>query len=169
MKLALVGASAFSAATVVATALLAATAQATIERAIHMTTAGNSAEIGHHARWNANCDAAPAPRVTLEQPPGHGIVCVSPGPIQPVISRSGAALNCVGKTVQGIHVVYSPHAAFAGVDTLRYGLDAPEGHVSRDVSITVQGKGQTTLTPTSSSSSDVQGPGPMPECPRPVS
>lgn len=149
--------------------LFAARSQAAVERVTHVTTAGKAAEIGHHARWNANCDSAAAPRLSIEQPPAHGRLCVVPGPIRPVMSRSGVGLNCVGRTIEGVHVVYSPHAAFTGIDTLRYGLDAPEGHVSRDVSIMIEPAGGSPASATTAVTGDVQDPGPMPECPHPVS
>ncbi len=154
---------------VCAATLWAAVALAATESATNSTTAGEAAEIGHHARWNTKCESLAAPRVTIEQPPGHGRVCLSEGPVQPEMSRSGVALNCVGKTVQGLHVVYSPHREFTGVDTLRYGLDAPEGHVSRDVSIVIR-PAPGSFEPGLAAGAEVQAPGPMPECPpRPVS
>src|ERR1700743_3648050 len=86
-------------------------------------TAGEPSEIGHHARWDDTCEALDAPRLTIERAPSHGNICVSRGPVELVVSRSHAGLRCIGKSIKGVHVIYSPRAGFTGVDTVRYGLD----------------------------------------------
>jgi hypothetical protein len=128
------------------------------------TTAGEPSEIGHHARWDDTCEALDAPRLTIERAPSHGNICVSQGPVDVVVSRSHAGLSCIGKSVKGLHVIYSPRSGFTGVDTVRYGLDVPEGHVSLEVSIVIQ-PGRMKPSPVATSlTGNAQSSGPMPEC-----
>jgi len=127
--------------------------------------AGTPAAIGHHARWDDACEALEAPRITIERAPAHGNVCINRGEVNLVISRSRAGLRCIGKSVSGVHVVYSPLSGFTGTDTIRYGLDVPEGHVSLEVSIVIQ-PGRASASPiATSTASEIQPSGPMPECP----
>lgn len=128
-------------------------------------TAGAPSEIGHHARWDDTCEALDAPRITIERAPVHGNVCIYRGNVNLVVSRSRAGLRCIGRSIPGVHVIYNPQSGFTGTDTIRYGLDVPEGHVSLEVSIVIQ-PGRTTASPIAASTSDdVQPSGPMPECP----
>jgi len=127
--------------------------------------AGAPSEIGHHARWDDACEALEAPRITIERAPTHGNVCINRGDVNLVISRSRAGLRCIGKSISGVHVIYSPRSDFTGTDTIRYGLDVPEGHVSLEVSIVIQ-PGRSSASPIAASTvTDVQPSGPMPECP----
>jgi hypothetical protein len=125
--------------------------------------AGEPSEIGHHARWDEACEALEAPRLTIERAPNHGNICVSRGPVELVVSRSHAGLNCIGKSIKGVHVIYSPRLGFTGVDTVRYGLDVPEGHVSLEVSIVIQ-PGKMRAPVATSLTGDAQSSGPVPEC-----
>lgn len=136
-----------------------------IEHVLRQSRAGEPAEIGHHARWNASCAALDAPRLTIERAPDYGRLCVNKGQVQLVVSRSSAGQSCIGRSINGVHVVYIPRSGFTGTDTLRYALDVPEGHVSLEVSITV-GSGTMKSSPSSTSvMSNTQPSGPIPECP----
>ncbi len=146
-------------------AIAAAASPAVTEYATREAIAGEPSEIGHHARWNATCEALESPLLTVERAPSHGSVCVSKGEVSVVLSRSGRALSCIGKTISGVHVIYHPQSSFSGSDTIRYGLDVPEGHVSFEVSIVIK-LGRMKSSPVSTSTIDAaQSSGPMLECP----
>ncbi len=146
-------------------AIAAAASPAVTEYATREAIAGEPSEIGHHARWDTACEALDAPRLTVERAPSHGSVCVSTGEVQLVVSRSNVGLSCICKSVNGVHVVYHPQSGFTGSDTIRYGLDVPEGHVSFEVSIVIK-LGRMKSSPVSTSTIDAAQPsGPMLECP----
>ena len=109
-----------------------------VETASYMTPSGVSSLIGEHARWNDMCRAFDAPPVTLERAAIHGSICVRHDLIAPVQSRSGRAVNCIGRRLNGVLIIYRPQANFVGTDSVRYGLDFPEGRVSREINIDIQ-------------------------------
>jgi hypothetical protein len=127
--------------------------------------AGTPSEIGHHARWDDSCEALEAPRITIERAPSHGNVCINKGDVNLVISRSRAGLKCIGKSIPGVHVIYNARSGFTGTDTMRYGLDVPEGHVSLEVSIVIQAGRASSSPIATSAAGETQPSGPMPECP----
>ena len=87
------------------------------------------------------------------------------GDVNLVISRSRAGLECIGKSIPGVHVIYNARSGFTGTDTMRYGLDVPEGHVSLEVSIVIQAGRASSSPIATSAAGESQPSGPMPECP----
>lgn len=148
-----------------ALAIAAAAVPSVTEYVAQEAFAGEPSEIGHHARWDLVCEALAAPRLTLERAPGHGRICVSKGDVRLVVSRSHAGMNCIGKSIEGVHVIYSPRSDFAGIDTVRYGLDVPEGHVSFEVSIMIKLGRMKSSSVSTAAGDDARPPGPIPECP----
>ena len=123
------------AAAVAATIAFAATQ---FETATYAISGSVASVIGEHARWNEACRALDAPLVTLERAAGHGAVCIRHDVITSIQTRSGRAANCIGRRLNGVLVIYQPRPGFSGADSLRYGLDFPEGHVSREIVIEIQ-------------------------------
>ena len=125
------------AAMIAATVAVAATQ---FESANYEVTSGVSSVIGEHARWNELCRALDAPLVILERASLHGSICVRHDLVTSIQTRSGRAANCIGRRLNGVLIVYRPKPGFSGTDTLRYGLEFPEGVVSREISIDIQAR-----------------------------
>ncbi len=117
-----------------------ASAASQFETVSYEIASGVPAVIGEHARWNELCRALDAPPVILERPAVQGSVCVRHDLITSIQTRSGRAANCIGRRLNGVLVIYRPRPGFSGTDTLRYGLDFPEGRVSREITIDIQAR-----------------------------
>ena len=127
--------------------------------------------IREHAAWNMDCQAVPYPAVRLEQPPRYGTVCARAADITIRTMYAGTEAQCIGRTVQGLRLIYVPRPGFTGSDRLQYSVQYPSAR--RSVSVTVNvGAGRGMMLPTGTVGAGPeagQAPGPVPPCEAPVS
>jgi len=96
---------------------------------------GRELVINQHAWWNHDCSMWDIPHVYLEKAPGLGEVCVRVAAVKVRQNASGGGTRCIGRTVQGVQIVYHVQRGSAGADDLRY--VAQFGINRRTISVTI--------------------------------
>jgi hypothetical protein len=87
------------------------------ERTLRRTTdAGTELRVYGYTRMETGCRPGEPPRIVLLHPPAHGTVATRPGPSTIREVREGTSAACVGMTVPGIHVWYTPAPGYHGTD-----------------------------------------------------
>jgi hypothetical protein len=125
--------------------------------------------IREHAGWDHNCDAAPHPSILLDEAPLHGQVCAEIDNIKIRSMYYGTQLQCIGREVRGISLIYRPYPGYTGADGIRYSVQYPSERRSVSVSVTVIPEQQVVRRAMPSSvavpAPDArQAPGPVPGC-----
>jgi hypothetical protein len=72
-----------------------------------------------HAHWDANCHALEVPRIDITKQPAHGTVDVAEGDF-PVRRKRLGNSPCIGITVHGAGLYYTPAVGYRGADVLAY-------------------------------------------------
>jgi hypothetical protein len=130
--------------------------------------AGHEMTLGGHVRIDRNCLSIGVPKINLEQPPAHGVLCQRPGdvPLQYLVGNTPS--DCLGRKVAGVRVVYRPHDGYVGKDEARYTVSFPHSQVNVDVDLTIVPDDRPAigeaLSPVGAPAEDMQKPGPMPVC-----
>jgi hypothetical protein len=96
------------------------------------TIAGRDVRIAVHSHWNADCTPAGDPEIVLHARPKHGLVSFRPQTA--VVTHSRFGVSCIGKTLPGIGVWYTPDQGFTGRDWFDYDIVSRQ-HVARDTAI----------------------------------
>ncbi len=126
--------------------------------------------IREHAAWNRDCKAIPYPVVRLDRPPRHGAVCARVTDITIRTMYTGTEVQCIGRVVQGVRLIYFPQPGFAGSDRLRYSVQYPSVRRSVAVRVTVGAEAVALPADTVGAVPETgQAPGPVPPCAMPVS
>ena len=125
--------------------------------------------IREHAGWNRDCDAIAHPALFLDEPPRHGRVCVRVENIKIHSMFIGTELQCIGRVVRGVQLIYRPDAGYAGDDGLRYIIQYPLARraVSVFVTMAAAAPGGPSAAPsglTAPMPEIQQSPGPVPVC-----
>ena len=100
-----------------------------IEDTLHRVIAtGQEAVIRTYASWNSStCDPNPPPHVVLHSQPQHGTVTIRPGMSTIRLVREGRSKACLGVTIPGTVVAYTPSPAFRGADGFDYTITSANG------------------------------------------
>jgi hypothetical protein len=121
---------------------------------------------------NKDCASLEPPRINLDQPPIHGVVCLrrTDYTIRWVCSNRSA--HCVGRKANGVSVVYLPRHGYIGADTLVYTVHMSPGPVTFNTSLTIEpdappspGASAVPADISAPAGDTPQSPGPIPMCP----
>jgi hypothetical protein len=64
--------------------------------------AGHEMTLGGHVRIDRNCLSIGVPRIDLEQPPAHGIMCLRPADVPLQYLVGNAPSSCLGRKAAGV-------------------------------------------------------------------
>jgi hypothetical protein len=100
-----------------------------IEDTIHrVISAGREAVVWDYASWNSStCAPNPPPQVVLHSQPQHGTVTIRPGMSTIRLVREGKSKACLGVTIPGTVVAYTPSPTFRGTDGFDYTITSVNG------------------------------------------
>jgi hypothetical protein len=84
------------------------------------TSPGREVRIFIYTRYNEDCSPAGDPHIVLRSAPAHGSVTFRPETA--VVNHSRFGPVCIGKTLPGIAVWYTPNAAYVGADKFGYDI-----------------------------------------------
>jgi hypothetical protein len=82
------------------------------------TIDGRDVRVSTYTHYNADCSPAGDPDIVLHNKPAHGVVSFRPQTTAVRHSRFGAV--CIGKTLPGLAVWYTPDKGFSGADQFDY-------------------------------------------------
>jgi hypothetical protein len=98
------------------------------ERTLRRTTeAGTELRVYGYTRMESGCRPGEPPHIVLLHPPAHGTAATRPGPSTIREVREGTSAACVGMTVPGIHVWYTPAPGYHGTDQFDWNVISPAG------------------------------------------
>ena len=83
-----------------------------------VTGQNETVRIGSHASWDTNCQGGPA-RVEIVAQPQHGHLSAQDGPIT-VTRVDRGSRRCLGQSIMGRVVFYTPQPGFVGLDQFYY-------------------------------------------------
>jgi hypothetical protein len=157
---------------VIAPYLMPPPAQAGEEQLVKAGAVDRPLLVREHAAWNMDCRAVPYPMLRLERPPRHGAVCARVTDVAIRTMYTGTELQCIGRVVQGLRLIYFPQPGFTGNDRLQYSVQYPS--IRRRVSVTVSvgartGAAMLPLDTVGAVPDTGQPPGPVPFCAASVS
>jgi hypothetical protein len=100
-----------------------------IEDTLHrVIAAGQEAVIRNYGSWNSStCAPNPPPQVVLHSQPQHGTVTIRPGMSTIRLVREGKSKACLGVTIPGTVVAYTPSPTFRGTDGFDYTITSVNG------------------------------------------
>ena len=100
-----------------------------IEDTLHRVIApGQEAVIRNYSSWNSStCAPNPPPQVMLRSQPQHGTVTIRPGMSTIRLIREGKTKACLGVTIPGTVVAYTPSPGFRGTDEFDYSITSTNG------------------------------------------
>ncbi len=102
-------------------------------------TAGHELVVRTYASWNrSNCAPNPPPQIVLNGQPLHGMARVRPGTSTITRIREGGSASCVGITMPGTTVAYTPDGRFAGQDVFDYTVTSVNGVYHDTVTVDVR-------------------------------
>lgn len=81
------------------------------------TSAGRAVLVRHYGSWDKDCRAKEAPQIEVTEAPSHGTVSTRANTSKITEVRLGGE-QCLGHSVAGIAVYYTPQAGFRGIDNL---------------------------------------------------
>jgi hypothetical protein len=131
--------------------------------------ADHEVSILSYARSNQECDGIEPPKLYLDKPPEHGVVCFRPSQVRLQNTVVGNLTQCLGRKIRGVTIVYRSATKYRGSDEIRYTVIFPELSHHVDVDLTVE-PDQSNVSDTSLR--EINGPaeegsqsqGPMPAC-----
>lgn len=95
-------------------------------------TPGQEARVQSYAFWDTKtCTQNGTPQITVLNQPQHGTVAIRPGTSTISRVRDGGQTYCVGTTLPGTVVAYTPAAGFRGTDQFDYNITNPGQPSSR--------------------------------------
>ena len=126
---------------------------------------------GYFRDLRENCETKELPEIDLTIPPKGGTVCLRlvMTPVKNI--WNGKNQHCIGKSVQGVWVIYLPSGNFRGLERLQFTAkvgQAPSLTRTYEANITV-GPSEQTAVDASSTPLEPQEAGPVPMCPALVS
>ena len=100
-----------------------------IEDTLHrVIAAGQEVVIRNYSSWNSStCAPNPPPQVVLRSQPQHGTVTIRPGMSTIRLVREGKSKACLGVTIPGTVVAYTPAPNFRGADGFDYTITSTNG------------------------------------------
>ncbi len=100
-----------------------------IEDTFHrVIAAGPEAAIKTYSSWSSStCAANPPPQIVLRSRPQHGTVVIRPGSSTIRQVREGKSDACLGVTIPGTVVAYTPSPGFRGTDGFDYIITSTNG------------------------------------------
>jgi hypothetical protein len=138
------------------------------------TRAGQALLVDGYARSDNNCQGLDPPKITIDQPPEHGIVCWRRGDLLLKTTIESNFAHCLGRKIDGFHLIYLSHKDYTGSDHIRYTVQFPTTQYSVEVTLNVlPDRAKSSLAApadTNASAGETPQPsGPIPPCPTPVS
>jgi hypothetical protein len=79
-------------------------------------------------RVDDDCAGIGPPRINLDRPPAHGVVCFP--------------ARCLGHKALGVRVFYRPHDGYTGKDEARFTAQFPKSQMTLDVDVTIVPNGR---------------------------
>ena len=112
---------------------------ANAENRSYSTVLDTPVTIARPAQWNRDCEADGVPKIEFKERPSNGSTTLTPGivVVNRIITRSGRKNDCFGKSMQGLHMVYTPRRGFVGTDHVSFRLTL-HGRNSVTDNITIQ-------------------------------
>ena len=117
--------------------LMCSSARAQDQHLARTTKAGHEIKILGYARANQGCEGIDPPSLFLDKPPDHGSICFRPSRLKLKEAIVGNLIQCVGRQVSGVTVVYIPQAGYTGTDEVKYTVIFPEARHVVYVDLTV--------------------------------
>ena len=159
-------------------ALLAAFSLAASASAAEIYNLNKTAKIGkelpvggYFRDLREDCETKELPEIDLTIPPKGGTVCMRLGMMPVRNIWNGKNQHCIGKSVQGVWVIYLPSGNFRGLERLQFTAKVGQAaSLTRtyEANITI-GASEETAVDASSTPLEPQKAGPMPTCPALVS
>jgi hypothetical protein len=94
-------------------------------------------QLNGFVRVDGKCAGMEPPRINLDRPPAHGIVCLRQGDVVLKYALKGTAARCLGHKAPGIRVFYRPHDGYVGKDEVGFTAHFPDGQINVDVDVTI--------------------------------
>ena len=137
---------------------------ASAESVVAATKSGTEVRLRGYARWNKDCESIDPPEIYVELPPKNGFICARVSKDIVRIIREGKA-QCVGRSIRGISVIYSPRPNFDGTDNARYTVSFNEVRLTVEAEIRVDNNHSSSEQGRKFSPSEsTQTEGPIPVC-----
>lgn len=118
--------------------------------------------IGIGARWSKACEGIEPPRISLDQSPEHGFVCIRTATVKPRGILFGDARQCIDVPMRGVQLIYRSRVQFSGPDRVGYTMAFPRG--TRQFVVDIEVAPRETSTKDSNAPYERQPTGPVPEC-----
>ncbi len=120
------------------------------------------AVIGIGARWSKTCEGLDPPRISLDQTPEHGFVCIRTTTVKPRGILFGDARQCIDVPMRGVQLIYRSRVQYSGSDRVGYTMTFPRG--TRQFVDDIDIVPRETPAKDSNASYERQPAGPIPEC-----
>jgi hypothetical protein len=101
------------------------------------TTAGQEVFVDGYARSDSHCQGLDPPQISIDQPPEHGIVCWRRGDLLLTTTVENNLAHCLGRNVNGFHVIYLSRSDYTGSDHIRYIVRFPTRQYSVEVTLNI--------------------------------
>ena len=85
------------------------------------TSSGRAVLVRHYGSWDKDCRAKEVPQIEVTEAPSHGTVSTRANTSKITDVRLGGE-QCLGHSVAGVAVLYTPQAGYRGVDN--FGMTA---------------------------------------------
>ena len=90
--------------------------------------AGQESVVRTYSSWSSStCAPNPPPQIVLHSQPQHGTVAIRPGMSTIRLVREGRPKTCLGVTIPGTAVAYTPSPGFRGTDGIDYTITSVNG------------------------------------------
>ncbi len=101
--------------------------------------AGKTTMINHHESWHGECEQGPLATIDITKQPSHGKINVTIQMQKIEKNEIGGGDKCIGRSVKGVAVYYTPQNGFTGTDTFSYDRITADGHrYERTYTVTVK-------------------------------
>jgi hypothetical protein len=120
-------------------------------------------------RVDDDCAGIGPPRINLDRPPAHGVVCLRPAEVVLKVLVKGTPARCLGRKALGVRVFYRPHDGYTGKDEARFTAQFPKSQMTLDVDVTIVPNGRPAVKTAPADAGapaeqSPQTPGPPPVC-----
>lgn len=113
------------------------------------TDAGREVRISTYVQFSGQCTSTGDPRIEVKGKPAHGSVTLRSTSI--VVTRSSSG-DCLGYTLPGLAVWYTPEAGFQGSDRFDYDVYYTKSSVHEAATVEVQAPSGPAASPSPSAS-----------------
>ena len=93
-------------------------------------------------RVDDSCAGIGPPRINLDRPPAHGVVCSRPAEVVLKFLVKDTPARCLGRKALGVRVFYHPHDGYTGKDEARFTAQFPKSQMTLDVDVTIVPNGR---------------------------